>query len=213
MHTFWGDCFTRTSTSRSGKLPRSNPVLLRADDLELHRDLFLPQPADDNSYPSGPALFGIATVALLLGLRKPVGDIGVLAAAALLAVSPAVYFSRDFIHEALLVFFTLSVPVTGQRYRDTLKPTYLMLASAAAALMFATKETAAISALVLLLALLCTFLCSHSWVLVTANADRIKTRQCTVVAWRRTPRSRAALAVGHSGVFCALRALLLVFSD
>ncbi len=102
------------------------------------------------------------------------GDIGVLAAAALLAVSPAVYFSRDFIDEALLVFFTLSVPVTGQRYRDTLKPTYLMLASAAAALMFATKETAAISALVLLLALLCTFLCSHSWVLVTANADRSK---------------------------------------
>src|ERR1700739_1129387 len=61
-----------------------------------------------------PALFGIATVALLLGLRKQVGDIGVLAAAALLAVSPAaVYFSRDFIHEALLVFFTLAVPMTG----------------------------------------------------------------------------------------------------
>jgi len=120
-----------------------------------------------------PALFGIATVALLLGLRKQLGDIGVLAAAALLAVSPAaVYFSRDFIHEALLVFFTLAVPIAVLRYRDTLKPTYLMLGSAAAALMFATKETAAISAVVLLLALLGTFLCSRGRRLVTDNAEK-----------------------------------------
>jgi uncharacterized protein (TIGR03663 family) len=122
-----------------------------------------------------PALFGIATVALLLSLRKQLGDIGVLAAAALVAVSPgAVYFSRDFIHEALLVFFTVAVPVALLRYRDTLKPSYLMLASVAAALMFATKETAAISAVVLLLALLGTFLCSQSRVLLTANADGLK---------------------------------------
>ena len=122
-----------------------------------------------------PALFGIATVVLLLSLRKQVGDIGVLAAAALVAVSPgAVYFSRDFIHEALLVFFALAVPVAMLRYRDTLKPRYLMLASAAAALMFATKETAAISAIVLLLALLATFSCSRSRVLVTANAEGSK---------------------------------------
>ena len=115
-----------------------------------------------------PALFGIATVALLLDLRKQLGDIGVLSAAALVAVSPAaVYFSRDFIHEPLLVFFTLAVPVAVLRYRDTRKPTYLMLASAAAALMFATKETAAISAVVLLLALLGTFLCSRGQDLVT----------------------------------------------
>lgn len=122
-----------------------------------------------------PAFFGIATVALLLGLRKQVGDIGALAAAALVAVSPAaVYFSRDFIHEALLVFFTLAVPMAALRYRETLRPTYLMLASAAAALMFATKETAGISAVVLLLALLGTFLWSRDRALVTANAERSK---------------------------------------
>jgi uncharacterized protein (TIGR03663 family) len=122
-----------------------------------------------------PALFGIATVALLLDLRKQLGDIGVLFAAALVAVSPAaVYFSRDFIHEPLLVFFTLAVPVAVLRYRDTLKPTYLMLASAAAALMFATKETAVISAVVLLLALLGTFLCSGGRNLVTADAEESK---------------------------------------
>lgn len=119
-----------------------------------------------------PALFGIATVALLLSLRKQVGNIGVLAAAALVAVSPgAVYFSRDFIHEALLVFFALAVPVAMLRYRDTLKPSYLMLASAAAALMFATKETAVISVMVLLLALVATFVCSRGRVRVTADAQ------------------------------------------
>jgi uncharacterized protein (TIGR03663 family) len=122
-----------------------------------------------------PALFGVATVALLLSLRKQIGDIGILAAAALVAVSPgAVYFSRDFIHEALLVFFTLAVPVAMLRYRDTRKPSYLMLASAAAALMFATKETAAISAVVLLLALLATLFCSRGRALVIATAEGSK---------------------------------------
>src|SRR5215469_580032 len=122
-----------------------------------------------------PALFGIATVALLLSLRKQIGDIGVLAAAALVAISPgAVYFSRDFIHEALLVFFTLAVPVALLRYRDTLKPSYLMLASAAAALMFATKETAAISAIVLLLALLGAFVWAPGRVPIIANTEGSK---------------------------------------
>ena len=122
-----------------------------------------------------PALFGIAMVALLLSLRKQVGNIGVLTAAALVAVSPgAVYFSRDFIHEALLVFFTLAVPVAILRYHDTQKPSYLMLASSAAALMFATKETAAISAGVLLVALLATLFWSRSRVLVTTNAEASK---------------------------------------
>jgi uncharacterized protein (TIGR03663 family) len=122
-----------------------------------------------------PALFGIATVALLLSLRKQVGDIGVLAAAALVAVSPgAVYFSRDFIHEALLVFFALAVPVAMLRYRDTLKPSYLMLASAAAAPMFATKEKDATSAMVLLLALAGTFFCSRGRIRVPANAEGLK---------------------------------------
>jgi len=119
-----------------------------------------------------PALFGIATVALLFSLRKQLGDIGALAAAALVALSPgAVYFSRDFIHETLLVFFTLAVPVAMLHYRDTLQSSYLMLASAAAALMFATKETAAISAIVLVLALPGTFWWSRRPVLVATNAE------------------------------------------
>lgn len=134
---------------------------------------------------SVPALFGIATVALLLSLRRYVGRVGAAAAAALVAVSPgAVYFSRDFIHETLLVFFTVAIVVALLHYRDTLKVSYLMLASAAAALMFATKETAAISALVLLLALLVALFCSRGDVHVISNPEKLKVENSTCLTRR-----------------------------
>src|SRR2546423_11333912 len=53
------------------------------------------------------AAFGIATIGLALLLRKRLGTVGALSAAALIAISPgAVYLSRYFIHESLYVFFT-----------------------------------------------------------------------------------------------------------
>lgn len=104
-----------------------------------------------------PALFGLATIGLILYLRKHIGAIGALVAAALVAVSPgAVYMSRYFIHESLFVFFTLGIVVAALRYYETARVVYLLLASASAALLFATKETAMISAGVLLIALLST---------------------------------------------------------
>jgi uncharacterized protein (TIGR03663 family) len=100
-----------------------------------------------------PALFGIATVWLALQLRRHIGAIGALTAAALIALSPGnVYVSRYFIHEAQFVFFTLGVVVAILRYRETTDPVYLMLAAISAALLFATKETAIISVAVLGLA-------------------------------------------------------------
>ena len=99
----------------------------------------------------GPALCGVATVWLALCLRRYVGTAGALAAAALLAISPgAVYMSRYFIHESLFAFFTFAVIVAGFRYWETGRAVYLMCASVAAALVFATKETVLISAGVLL---------------------------------------------------------------
>lgn len=104
-----------------------------------------------------PALFGLATVWLVLLLRRRLGTIGALSAALLLAISPgAVYLSRYFIHETLFVFFTLGVVVAGLRYYEDGHPVYLILASVSAALLFATKETAIISAGVLLIALAAT---------------------------------------------------------
>lgn len=104
-----------------------------------------------------PAIFGLATVWLVLLLRRRLGTIGALSAAALLAVSPgAVYLSRYYIHETLFVFFTLGLVVAGLRYYEDGHPVYLILAAVSAALLFATKETAMISAGVLLIALLLT---------------------------------------------------------
>lgn len=104
-----------------------------------------------------PALFGLGTIALVLALRRNLGSIATLFAAALLAISPgAVYLSRYFIHETLFVFFTLAIVVTALKYFEEARPIYLILASISAALLFATKETAIISVGVLALALLFT---------------------------------------------------------
>ena len=100
-----------------------------------------------------PALFGIATVGLIFTLRRNLGTIATLGAALLLAISPgAVYLSRYFIHETLFVFFTLGLVVAALKFYEQARPLYLILASISAALMFATKETAIISAGVLVIA-------------------------------------------------------------
>src|SRR5438132_2231078 len=103
------------------------------------------------------AAFGVATIWLVLILRRRIGTIAALAGATLLAVSPgAVYLSRYFIHETPLVFFMLGLVVAALRFYETTRPAYLMLSAAAAALLFATKETAILSAVVLLTALVLT---------------------------------------------------------
>jgi len=92
------------------------------------------------------AIFGIATVWLILCMRKSIGKRGTLFAAALVAVSPgAVYYSRDFIHETLFIFFTLAIVVCVQLALESLDPAYLVVAAGSAALLFATKETAPLS--------------------------------------------------------------------
>src|SRR4029077_20897518 len=92
-----------------------------------------------------------------LCLRRWLGTAGTLAAAAFATVSPGfVYFSRYFIHEILFIFFTLGIIVAWLWYEQTRKPRYLMLASASAALLFATKETWIITAAVWIIAVPCT---------------------------------------------------------
>lgn len=103
-----------------------------------------------------PAIFGIATVWLLLSLHRYIGRWAAGAAAAFVAVSPGmVFFSRYFIHETLFVFFTLALVIAWMRYREQGGWRYLGLGAASAALLFATKETSVISFAVLALARLC----------------------------------------------------------
>lgn len=102
-----------------------------------------------------PVIFGVGTVWLVLRLRRNVGALGALAGAALVAVSPAsVFYSRYFIHETMFVFFALGVVVGGLRFYETGRATPLLLAAASLALLTATKETAFITAGVLVLAAL-----------------------------------------------------------
>ena len=111
-----------------------------------------------------PALFGIATIGLVFTLRRNLGTIATLSAAFLLAISPgAVYLSRYFIHETLFVFFTLGIVVAALKYFEDPHPLYLVLAAVSAALLFATKETAIISAAVLVIALVLTRVYPSLW--------------------------------------------------
>jgi uncharacterized protein (TIGR03663 family) len=116
-----------------------------------------------------PALFGIGTVWLVLALRRRIGAVGALVAAALVAVSPAcVFYSRYFIHEMPFVFFTLGLVVAALRFYETGAVKYLLFATASAAMLFATKETAFISAGTLGLAWLVAF----AWVGLTRGLTR-----------------------------------------
>lgn len=93
-----------------------------------------------------PSLFGVGVVWLVLALRRYVGTVAALVAGLLVAVSPAcVFYSRYFIHETPFVFFTLGLVVYALRFRESGAASDLLAATAAAALMFATKETAFIS--------------------------------------------------------------------
>ena len=93
-----------------------------------------------------PALFGIGVLLLLLLFRDRLGRPAVLATAALLAVSPAmVYYSRFYIQEMLLVFFTAAVIVCGCRYSRFPGVRQAMSVGLFLGLMHATKETCIIA--------------------------------------------------------------------
>jgi uncharacterized protein (TIGR03663 family) len=144
-----------------------------------------------------PVLFGIGTVWLVLALRRRVGAIAALTAAALVAVSPAcVFYSRYFIHETPFVFFTLGIVVAALRFQETGAPRYLLLASASAAMLFATKETAFISIGTLGLAWLSAFV----WVRLTTGGVGGRVAQA-----RRGAQARPAGDEEAAG-FAALRA-------
>ena len=93
-----------------------------------------------------PVAFGMGFIALLWLLRMELGRGGILCAAALAACSPAlVFYSRYYIQETLLVFFTFLVIVAGWRYSRTLRWRWALLTGLGLGLMTATKETCIIT--------------------------------------------------------------------
>jgi uncharacterized protein (TIGR03663 family) len=154
-----------------------------------------------------PALFGLGTVWLILCLRPQLGALGALSAAALLAVSPgAVYLSRYFIHESQFLFFTLGIVVAALRFYEEAEPVYLLLASASAALLFATKETAIISAGVLFIALVMTdfYLAPkgiHAWLRKLADVEPTEEEERRPRRGRKNQaRAEAVSEVGGRGL-------------
>jgi uncharacterized protein (TIGR03663 family) len=103
-----------------------------------------------------PAAFGLATIALVLGLRRYIGAIGSIVAAALLTVSTGwLYYSRAFFAEELLLFFTLALAFCAWRWSETGQNRFLLFGAIAAALLFTTKSTSYIAVAVLILSAIC----------------------------------------------------------
>jgi predicted membrane-bound mannosyltransferase len=93
-----------------------------------------------------PAALGVALAAMPLAMAGVIGRAPALAIAALTALSPAmVYYSRYYIPETLLVVLTASMAMLGRRG-------WGVAAGVVMGLMFATKETAVIAAVALMLA-------------------------------------------------------------
>ena len=97
---------------------------------------------DDATLRLAPVAFGVGLILLLLLFVDGLGRQAVLWAAIFTAVSPAmVFYSRYFIHEMLLVFFTALTLGAGWRYSQTRQASWAVVAGLGIGLMFATKET------------------------------------------------------------------------
>jgi len=89
-----------------------------------------------------PVVFSVGLILLLLALGDGLGRAAALMAGLLTAISPAVvFYGRYYIHETLLVFFTLAAIAAGWGYVRTRALGWAAAAGAAVGLMCATKET------------------------------------------------------------------------
>lgn len=93
-----------------------------------------------------PAFFGIGMLILFLLIQPSLDRAALIFAGILLAISPVmVFFSRFYIQETLLVFFTLGFMFFVWRYSQKSSTGWALAAGVFAGLMFATKETCIIA--------------------------------------------------------------------
>jgi uncharacterized protein (TIGR03663 family) len=84
----------------------------------------------------------VGLVLLLFLIRDALGQTGVVMAGIMTALSPGmVFYSRYYIHELPLVFFTLLVMAAGWRYSRRRGWQWAALLGVGAGMMYATKET------------------------------------------------------------------------
>lgn len=94
---------------------------------------------------SVPAFFGVLLVAAHVLLVPYIGLPAAVLAALFAALSPAmVYYSRYYIHETLLVFFSFAALLSILHYLETRRPAWAVSIGACLGLMYSTKETSVI---------------------------------------------------------------------
>jgi len=112
----------------------------------------------DSALRLAPLAFGVGLILLLPLFANGLGRHAIVWAAFLTAASPAmVFYSRYFIHEMLLVFFTALALGAGWRYAKTRSAAWIVVAGACLGLMYATKETFVIPVAAMVLAGIATY--------------------------------------------------------
>jgi len=104
---------------------------------------------------AAPVAFGVGLILLLPLFNGGLSRLAIAWSALFIAISPAmVFYSRYFIHEIPLIFFTALTLGAGWRYTQSPSPKWAALAGAGVGLMFATKETFVITVFAIFLALI-----------------------------------------------------------
>jgi len=122
-----------------------------------------------------PVFFGVGLILLLLLAVDGLGPVASVFAGVLTAFSPAmVFYSRYYIAEMLLVFFTFGVIVCGYRYVQNRSFKWALLTGLFAGLMYATKETCIIAYFSMLGAMVFTSMMQHKKASAADAVVRIK---------------------------------------
>lgn len=138
----------------------------------------------DTTLRLAPVTFGVGLILLLLLFADGLGRHAVVWAAIFTAVSPAmVFYSRYFIHEMFLVFFTALTLGAGWRYCQTRLARWAVVAGVGIGLMWATKETFVLALAALALAAGLTWLRSRkleSTLQLVPRSEPAEARRSTV---------------------------------
>ncbi len=139
------------------------------------------------------AAFGAATILLLPLLAAGIGRTAVVAAALMMALSPAmVFYSRMYIQESMLACFTLAFAIAVGRATTERGLRWPMLAGIAAGLAAATKETAVIVLPASLAA------CALAWWSLGSTRSSVASADA---GWRRAAIVSLAIGAGTASLF------------
>jgi len=153
--------------------------------------------------------FGIALILLLPLFADGLGSTATAFAAVFAAVSPAMlFYSRYYIHEMLLVFFTLLTLAAGWRYWRSRRMGWAVLAGAGLGLMFATKETFVLSIGAMLVAAAATFAWNRWWTKQSLPSD---TSADPTMCFGQTFRGCLAKTLPRQNAIAAIAAGFLVW--